>query len=73
MGNKTSIYLSTLQRERAQALAQASNRSVSNLVATLLDRAWAAHLEEKEATHLETPETLEAEQSPTMEKVPCSN
>ena len=53
MGISTSIYLTELQAERLQAMATAQNRSASNLVATLIEQAWTAYLEERaEATTL---------------------
>ena len=45
MGISTSVYLTEIQHERLQAMASATNRSASNFVATLLDDAWVAYLE----------------------------
>jgi hypothetical protein len=48
LGLKTSVYLSNLQHERLQTMAQADSRSASNLVQQLIDEAWQDYLAKTE-------------------------
>ena len=66
MGHNTSVYLTELQYERLQAMAQADNRSASNLIATLLDQAWHEYQERGQAPNLSRVRV-------TSERAMCAN